>query len=70
MPEPRAAKSISVTRCDCPSVWIRLHDENGDIFAYACMPLETSVAITQELCDANEAAIEGRPATDDCAGHA
>lgn len=69
MADRRGAKSISVTRCDCPSVWIRLHDANGQIFAYACMPLETAISISEKIADAIEAAIAGKPA-DDCAGHA
>lgn len=71
MPESRPAKTISVTRCDCPSIWIRLHDQNGEIFAHACMPLETALSISEELTAAIEAALAGDAApsaNDDCAG--
>ena len=69
--EIRMATSISVASCEHGSVFVRLHDKAGQIFAAACMPMVTALEMSGEIVDAIEAIAE--PGAGDtigeCAGH-
>jgi hypothetical protein len=52
-PEPaiRMAKSISVAVCEHGSLYIRLHDVNGMIFAAASMDRDTGFSLADDILD-------------------
>lgn len=49
------AKSFSVAACEHGSIFIRLHDRAGKVFAFACFDKGTGLAAVAEL----EACISG-----------
>jgi hypothetical protein len=48
------ASKISVTSCEHGTVFIRLHDPDGNIFAAACMPSESALVFTDDVLTAVE----------------
>lgn len=62
----RMAASITITRCNCGSVYIRLHDRAGEIFAAACMPLEVALIASERISDECEAIVAGVKLPEGC----
>jgi hypothetical protein len=57
MAEPRYAKQISSATCPHGNVHILLHDENGEVFAVAALPLEPAADFLEQLGSDCEAAL-------------
>lgn len=48
----RAATSISFSSCEHGIVYVRLLDENGDIFAYGCLGPDAAPIAAEAFSDA------------------
>lgn len=44
-----SADSISVSSCEHGSIWIRLHDRAGGVFAFGCIDKGTAMALGVEI---------------------
>lgn len=67
--EPQQAATVKIVTCSCPSLHILLLDDNGEVFATASMPLETGMAVAENITDAIREAI-GADGIGECRGHA
>lgn len=47
-----SADSISVANCEHGSVWVRLHDRSGKVFAFGCVDKGTALALNSQLSEA------------------
>lgn len=47
-----SADSISVANCEHGSVYIRLHDRSGRIFAFGCVDRGTALALNAQITEA------------------
>lgn len=67
------AKSISVHTCEHGTVTIRLHDDDGRIFAAGQMDADTASTFTGQIIEQLQEFIEGAIGPDDtigrCEGH-
>lgn len=58
MPKPKKevlmANSITSVCCEHGNVYIRLHGTDGKIFAAACMPAPTALALNEQILDSIE----------------
>jgi hypothetical protein len=48
-PKVMMAKSISAVVCEHGSLYVRLHDEKGNIFAAACMDRKTGFKLVEAV---------------------
>jgi hypothetical protein len=56
--EARNAKAVSVASCQHGHVFIRFHDENGEIIASACMDIEAASDFVENTLDEMQKAVE------------
>lgn len=54
----RSASSISCGACEHGTVYITFHDENGEVFAYAPLPVLMAVEFSTDLTGEVERAVE------------
>lgn len=47
-----SAQSISIASCEHGSVWVRLHDRAGNVFAFGCVDTGTALALDNQLREA------------------
>jgi hypothetical protein len=58
------AKSVSIHVCEHGTTSVRLHDEQGNIFAVAAMPAETACTFGEQLWEKLQQYADGEIAPD------